>query len=340
MNQINTAQVRLLTELLEMSEHRNLMVNAKRFRADHFDEIANIDDLVRKRIVLAEDDTFRLSIASLPHLDTAAASALLERAEALWQIFRKHYKAHLEQPLFLSAAAEQSKLDIDTARRTLNYMLEYPWWGGRSTPADMLYETICVSEKVLSFETFRDCIADMASWHRLDHSSAHNLTFLPSQEGLASIPIVDATAVPDWTCQLPKEIQSLVREVYIAKSSNLPALCAMGIRAAIDVTSDAALGYDAGLFVNKLNKLLEAGHITEIQRKHLSAVVDAGSAAAHRGFAPESDAVSTMLDAMQHLLHAHYLYAEKTEALVASTPPRKPSKSSPSGSDSVRPNKS
>lgn len=330
MNQINPAQVRLLTELLEKSEHHNVLVNAKRFRADHFDEIANIDDLVSKRLVLAESDTFRLSIATLPQLDTAAASALLERAEALWQIFRRHYKAHLEQPLFLSAAAEQSKLDIDTTRRTLNYMLEYPWWGGRSTPADRLYETICVSEKVLAFETFRDCIADMASWHRLDHSSGHNLTFLPPLESLDSIPIIDAAAVPDWTYQLPKEIQSLVREVYVAKSSNLPALCAMGIRAAIDMTSVAALGYDAGLFGIKLNKLRDAGHITEIQRKHLSAVVDAGSAAAHRGLAPEPDAVSTMLDAMQHLLHTHYLYAEKTEALVASTPPRKPAKSPPS----------
>lgn len=330
MNQINTAQVRLLTELLEKSEHLKVLVNAKRFRADHFDEIASIDDLVRKRLVLAESDTFRLSIASLPHLETAAASALLERAEALWKVFRKHYKAHLDQPLFLSTAAEQSKLDIDTARRTMNYMFEYPWWGGRSTPADRLYETICVSEKVLSFETFRDCIADMASWHRLDLSSGQNLSFLPSLGDLDSKPIVDATAVPDWTCQLPKEIQSLVREVYIAKSSNLPALCAMGIRAAIDVTSVAALGYDAGVFGTKLNKLRDAGHITEIQRNHLAAVVDAGSAAAHRGLAPESDAVSTMLDAMQHLLQAHYLYPEKTEALVASTPPRKPAKSPPS----------
>lgn len=331
MNQINTTQVQLLTELLEESEHRNELVNAKRFRADHFDEVATIDDLVCKRLVLAEGDTFRLSITSLPHLNTDAASALLKRAEALWQVFRKHYKAHLEQPLFLSAVAAQSRLDIDVARRTLNYMLEYPWWSGRSTPADRLYETICVSEKALTFESFRDCIADMASWLRVDHSSGHNPTPSPSQLRQNSIPIVDAAVVPDWTLQLPQEIQSLVREVYIAKSSNLPALCAMGIRSVIDVTSVAALGYDAGSFDVKLNKLRDRGHIAEIQRKHLSAVVDAGSAAAHRGFAPEPDAISTMLVAMQHLLNAHYLYAEKTEALVASTPPRKPAKSPPSG---------
>jgi hypothetical protein len=315
------------------------MVDAKRFRADHFDEIANIDDLVRERLVLTESDTFRVSIASLPHLDTAAASALFERAEALWRVFRGHYKVHLEQPLFLSAAAEQTKLDIDTARRTLDYMLEYPWCCGRSTPADRLYETICVSEKVLAFETFGDCIANMASWRRLDHSSGNNLTFPSSLEGMDSISIVTATAVPEWTYQLPNEIRSLVQEVYIANSSNLPALCAMGIRAAIDVTSVAALGYDAGLFNIKLNKLKEVGHITEVQRKHLSAVVDAGSAAAHRGFTPESDAVSTMLDAMQHLLQAHFLYAEKTEALVAGTPARKPAKSPPSGTVSGLPNK-
>lgn len=333
MNQINTAQVRLLTELLEKSEHGNVPVNGKRFRADHFDEIANIDDLIRKRLVIAESDAFRLSITSLPLLNTDATLALLERAEALWQVFRKHYRAHLEQPLFLSSAAEQSRLDIDVARKTLNYMFEYPWWAGRSTPANRLYETFCITEKVLTFESFRECIADMASWQRLDHSSGHKLALLPSLEGLDSSPIVDA-AVPDWTYQLPRDIQSLVREVYIAKSSNLPALCAMGIRAAIDVTSVAALGYDAGAFDIKLNKLRNDGHITEIQRKHLAAVVDAGNAAAHRGFVPELGAISTMLDAMQHLLQVHYLYVEKTDALVASTPPRKPAKSPPSGGDS------
>lgn len=80
----------------------------------------------------------------------------------------------------------------------------------------------------------------------------------------------------------------------------------------------------AGSFNAKLEGLAKVGHLSPSQHNALNAVVDAGKAAAHRGFVPTRDAAQAMLDAVEVLLKSAYVLPGAAQSLQAMTPRRPP----------------
>jgi len=80
---------------------------------------------------------------------------------------------------------------------------------------------------------------------------------------------------------------------------------------------------DAGTFAQKLAQLEDAGFVGRRDRKFLDAALDAGSAAAHRGYQPKKEHLDHVMDIVENLLQAVYILEEAADELKESTPARK-----------------
>jgi hypothetical protein len=93
---------------------------------------------------------------------------------------------------------------------------------------------------------------------------------------------------PSWLADLDKvapELKTLLDEIYSATNDQQFRLLAMGVRTALDYVMTHMVG-DIGSFEKKLNMMVEKGHLSRDRKQMLEIVIDAGSAAAHRGFKP------------------------------------------------------
>lgn len=112
-------------------------------------------------------------------------------------------------------------------------------------------------------------------------------------------------------------LKDALSELYGALDGDLRALAAIGIRTCFDIAAEL-LGIDSTLtFAKKLDELVRAGHIAALDRSRLEALVEAGSASAHRGWRPSAEDVETMADALEHFLHSAFVAPEEKKALDA-----------------------
>jgi hypothetical protein len=126
---------------------------------------------------------------------------------------------------------------------------------------------------------------------------------------------------PMWLSDLPVEIGSLLREVYVALHADSRRLALMGARAIVDLFMNATIG-DIGGFQAKLNRLVDDGYLSKKNRETLEAALDAGHAAAHRGHNPSPDDITLVLDIVENLIQPLAL-RERIEDLKKNTPKRK-----------------
>lgn len=126
---------------------------------------------------------------------------------------------------------------------------------------------------------------------------------------------------PTWSHQLPSDMRGLVNEIYTALQNNSRRLALMGARTLIDMLALDQVG-DVGSFEQKLTALREQGYLVERQRKFLEAALDAGSAAAHRGFNPEPEDLNSVMDVIENVLQSVYHFEGVIERLKKRTPPR------------------
>src|SRR5262249_6993620 len=120
----------------------------------------------------------------------------------------------------------------------------------------------------------------------------------------------------------------VLQEVYRSLDANNRLLPMMGARTLIDMLMTDKVG-DIGTFDEKLRQLEGLGVISSHHREVLSAALDVGSAAAHRGYAPEAEDVNAVMDIIENLLHAVYVLPGMAQRLRTTTPPR-PSKAAKS----------
>ncbi len=128
---------------------------------------------------------------------------------------------------------------------------------------------------------------------------------------------------PVWVDKLPDELEGLMGEIYEARRGPSVRLIAMGVRAVIDFVMLAEIG-DSGGFEEKLQRLLDKGLISQTQHDTLATVVDAGSAAGHRGFKPAVELIDGMIDVVESLLQQHYIVGPMVATLKRTIPPRPP----------------
>ncbi|HMS95765.1 MAG TPA: DUF4145 domain-containing protein [Tabrizicola sp.] len=132
---------------------------------------------------------------------------------------------------------------------------------------------------------------------------------------------------PEWSNDLKVRdwvLGKLFDDVYTAMSNNLSVLAAIGMRTVFDRASEL-LGIDEGKpFNTKLTDLQSGGHITAREVGVLGALIDAGSAAAHRGWQPKPRELEAMLIILEAFLHRAFLLADVGAELDRQVPKKKP----------------
>ncbi len=128
--------------------------------------------------------------------------------------------------------------------------------------------------------------------------------------------------VPHWRYKLPFELGSVLDEVYAALHADSRRLALMGARTVLDIVLLDKVG-DVGAFPQKLEELERQGLVARRSREFLAAALDAGNAAAHRGFQPKADELAHVMDIVENLLQAVYILEHSADALRKATPQRR-----------------
>jgi hypothetical protein len=74
-------------------------------------------------------------------------------------------------------------------------------------------------------------------------------------------------------------------------------------------------------FGQKLDKLVSIGKVGANERATLEVLVDAGSAAAHRGWAPKSTELNTVMTMVETFLLRAFILDDGLQKLKAAVPP-------------------
>ena len=97
----------------------------------------------------------------------------------------------------------------------------------------------------------------------------------------------------------------------------------MGARTVVDLVILDKVG-DVGSFGEKLAALENQGYVGRRNREFVSAALEAGSAAAHRGVAPDIADLNRVMDIVESLLESVYVLKDAADQLRQVTPPRPP----------------
>jgi hypothetical protein len=156
----------------------------------------------------------------------------------------------------------------------------------------------------------------------------HTDWFEPTDETrVRTYPPPVARREPTWlrNAPTPRKIRTLMQQVYAALDSNSRALALMGARAVADIVLVEKVG-DTGGFSEKLKAAEIAGVIGSKNRNVLAAALDAGNAAAHRGYQATADDVNAVMDIIENLLQAVYHLESLADRLKGTTPARSKAK--------------
>lgn len=143
------------------------------------------------------------------------------------------------------------------------------------------------------------------------------------KEDITYYPVSSKRARPTWVmeqevirCGIEALYVPLV-ELYKALDNDLSMLAAIGVRTCFDVAA-VNLGINADLpFKEKLQELDKAGHIEKADLPSLMIVVDAGSAAAHRGWTPGAVDLAAMMDVLEHFIEQAFVAPAKKKQIDA-----------------------
>ena len=137
---------------------------------------------------------------------------------------------------------------------------------------------------------------------------------------------------PEWQSEIQlegilspfhKTLSDLLTEVYKALRNGMPRVAAMGVRAVLETIMVEKVG-DRGSFKDNIDAFEAAGHIAQLQRARVNAVLDVGGAAIHRGYAPSEEDVIAMLNLTENLIESIYIHGSKIDAVAGKVPPRPP----------------
>jgi hypothetical protein len=138
-------------------------------------------------------------------------------------------------------------------------------------------------------------------------------------------PPISARDRPEWldyTRGVDSQLHALLSELYLGLDNGLLIMTGIAIRTCIDratelVEVDPILGFD-----KKLKALFDDGRIGGTERDILATLIDAGSAAAHRGWQPTDVEIGTMMDVLEQFLHRTFFLREESERIRERVPPR------------------
>ena len=323
-------ELTLLEALLHKAGEASPWVEAQRFRRDHHVHRKTIDHLIKcghiRKERMDEKECYCVGLTALVQMQSnPVAQRVLDTAQTLWHVFRKHYMVLLNEPLPLQLVAEVVGQPMERVLLAHAYMRE--WWHTPHcfTPAGSPAPCLTVQEAVLDNASFSDCIAELAQIYSQQQQDSDNVwAQLPKLgEQPAALPMTPWLVFdePSWFHKLPPHAQALMQEIHQAKHAGLRALTAMGVRAVIDVVADDLLGEQVWGFAEKLSALRKAEHLSHDQWRAINAVVNVGHAAMHRCYVPDEQDIRLITEALNHMLFSAYGLKASAEELIDRTPP-------------------
>lgn len=149
----------------------------------------------------------------------------------------------------------------------------------------------------------------------------HSYADVAGEKTVAYYPPPVSRRAPLWRWHLPPGMKELLNEIYVALHSDSRRLALMGTRTLVDMLMLEEVR-DVGTFDAKLKALLDKGVISDRNREVLSAALDAGSAAAHRGYKPGREEIEAVLDIVENVLQATHHLSQVADELRKKIPPR------------------
>jgi hypothetical protein len=133
--------------------------------------------------------------------------------------------------------------------------------------------------------------------------------------------------IPAWVedvWYIDPALHSLVDEVYKAAQHGLGVCAATAIRTAFDRAA-FKLGIDPGYgFEEKVKELEKQGFLGTIDRAVFDSMVEAGSAAAHRGWKPTEDELQMLISALESFIHRSFILPVAVQKIGSNVPTRPP----------------
>ena len=128
---------------------------------------------------------------------------------------------------------------------------------------------------------------------------------------------------PDWIQELKDpDLLELLKELYGAFNDGYRVLAAIGVRTAFDRATEL-LNIDPSLsFADKLKKAQSNGHVGVKEKTALEVLINAGSAAAHRGWRPTDKELGAMIDALKSFLRREFRTNPNLVDIKDAVPPR------------------
>lgn len=130
---------------------------------------------------------------------------------------------------------------------------------------------------------------------------------------------------PNWIEALEKKdkpLSRIMRQVYDAVDADSFILAAIGLRTAFDRASQILKIDPAVPFDSKLQEIKKGGWIGETEYQILKIIVDAGSAAAHRGWEPDAAELHTLISTMENFLQRTLVTGQSPLQIGKNIPPR------------------
>lgn len=138
-------------------------------------------------------------------------------------------------------------------------------------------------------------------------------------------PKPDSRRKPEWFYGIAKkdsQLANILSEMYVAYDNQSYILTAVGLRTALDRSTEI-LGIDAAItFDEKLSELKNGGWIGDTEKEVLGVVTDAGNAAAHRGWEPTTKEVDQLLSAMEVFLQRAFIVGKEALKIAQKIPPQ------------------
>ncbi len=154
----------------------------------------------------------------------------------------------------------------------------------------------------------------------IDKRSGNTYIAEPWEEAI--YPPVTYRNLPPWFNDLQDFIlRNILNETYKALQTESNYLATFGSRTLIDRLIVLTVG-DRGNFQSGLQALQDEGKLSPHEREILNPVVDAGNAAAHRGWEPTKEQLATILDTAEGLIHRLLVLPKMVEELEGAVPNR------------------
>lgn len=140
---------------------------------------------------------------------------------------------------------------------------------------------------------------------------------------ITTYPKPESKTKPNWIddiANLDEQLHQILSEMYTAYDHEGKILSAIGLRTALDRSTEL-LGIDpTQTFAEKLESLKKGGWIGDSEKEVLGIVTDAGNAAAHRAWSPGGQELKLLLSAMEVFLQRAFILGQQPLTIKSKIP--------------------